>query len=89
MPPNSGRIGRRELLPTPSLEWTGGVAAPTIREIDLTDAILIQAGNQRFKTTQSEDDTVGAVACRRIRSHIVNGHLKPDGKLELDRHKRA
>ncbi len=51
------------------------------------DIILYQAENQRFKTAQSEDDTVGEVAYRRIRSHIVNGHLKPDEKLKLDRMK--
>ena len=49
------------------------------------DITLYQAENQRFKTAQGEDDTVGEVAYRRIRSHIVNGHLKPDEKLKLDR----
>ena len=38
----------------------------------------------RFDTEQREGDTIGEYAYRRIRSHIVNGALKPDEKLKLD-----
>lgn len=39
----------------------------------------------RFETVQQAGDTVGEVAYRRIRSHIVNGKLLPGEKLKLDR----
>lgn len=38
----------------------------------------------RFDTAQREGDTVGEIAYRRIRLHIVNGQLKPGEKLKLD-----
>ncbi|GLT12593.1 GntR family transcriptional regulator [Sulfitobacter porphyrae] len=41
----------------------------------------------RFETQERLGDTVGEVAYRRIRSHIVNGQLLPDSKLKLDRMK--
>ncbi len=39
----------------------------------------------RFETEERTGDTIGEVAYRRIRSHIVNGKLLPDEKLKLDR----
>lgn len=42
----------------------------------------------RFETDQQAGDTVGEVAYRRIRSHIVNGKLLPGEKLKLDRMKQ-
>lgn len=43
--------------------------------------------NFRFETQERSGDTIGEVAYRRIRSHIVNGQLLPDGKLKLERMK--
>ena len=43
--------------------------------------------NLRFETQERLGDTIGEVAYRRIRSHIVNGQLLPDSKLKLDRMK--
>ncbi|MFT6676650.1 MAG: DNA-binding GntR family transcriptional regulator [Sulfitobacter sp.] len=40
--------------------------------------------NMRFETQERTGDTIGEVAYRRIRSHIVNGQLLPDGKLKLE-----
>lgn len=45
--------------------------------------------NLRFETDGRDGDTVGEIAYRRIRLHIVNGHLKPGGKLKLDRMKQV
>lgn len=42
----------------------------------------------RFDTAQRDGDTVGEIAYRRIRLHIVNGGLKPGEKLKLDRMKQ-
>ena len=41
--------------------------------------------NVRFEINERLGDTIGEVAYRRIRSHIVNGQLLPDHKLKLDR----
>lgn len=38
----------------------------------------------RFETEPQEGETVGDVAYRRLRSDIVNGHLKPLEKLKLE-----
>ncbi|OAN75656.1 GntR family transcriptional regulator [Sulfitobacter sp. EhC04] len=43
--------------------------------------------NFRFETQERSGDTIGEIAYRRIRSHIVNGQLLPDSKLKLDRMK--
>lgn len=43
--------------------------------------------NLRFETQERMGDTIGEVAYRRIRAHIVNGQLLPDSKLKLDRMK--
>lgn len=43
----------------------------------------------RFETDERAGDTVGEVAFRRIRSHIVNGRLLPGEKLKLDRMKEV
>ncbi|SEP22225.1 DNA-binding transcriptional regulator, GntR family [Salinihabitans flavidus] len=43
----------------------------------------------RFDTAEREGDTVGEIAYRRIRLHIVNGRLKPDEKLKLDHMKQV
>lgn len=43
--------------------------------------------NFRFETQERLGDTIGEVAYRRIRSHIVNGQLLPDSKLKLERMK--
>lgn len=45
--------------------------------------------NFRFETDERTGDTVGEVAYRRIRSHIVNGQHKPGEKLKLDRLKEV
>jgi DNA-binding GntR family transcriptional regulator len=39
----------------------------------------------RFELEPRAGETVGEIALRRIRMHIVNGHLKPGEKLKLDR----
>ncbi|WP_370269143.1 GntR family transcriptional regulator [Nioella sp.] len=41
----------------------------------------------RFETVERDGDTVGDVAYRRIRSHIIHGKLMPGEKLKLDRMK--
>lgn len=43
----------------------------------------------RFDTAKRDGDTIGEVAYRRIRLHIVNGRLKPDEKLKLDHMKQV
>ncbi|MBN9888757.1 GntR family transcriptional regulator [Salipiger abyssi] len=43
----------------------------------------------RFETDERAGDTVGEIAYRRIRSHIVNGRLQPGEKLKLDRMKQV
>lgn len=45
--------------------------------------------NQRFETEQRAGETIGEIAYRRIRMHIVNGQLKPDEKLKLDHMKQV
>ena len=50
--------------------------------------MLDQVGNLRFETAKREGDTIGEIAYRRIRQHIVNGRLKPGDKLKLDRMKQ-
>ncbi|MGI3169072.1 GntR family transcriptional regulator [Pseudooceanicola sp. C21-150M6] len=44
-----------------------------------------KAQTLRFETEPKEGETIGEVAHRRIRLHIVNGRLKPGEKLKLDR----
>lgn len=43
----------------------------------------------RFETEPRDGETVGEIAYRQIRLHIVNGHLKPSEKLKLDRMKQV
>lgn len=43
----------------------------------------------RFETESREGDTIGEVAYRRIRLHIVNGRLLPGEKLKLDHMKQV
>lgn len=43
----------------------------------------------RFETEERAGDTVGEVAYRRIRSHIITGTLAPGDKLKLDRMKQV
>ena len=43
----------------------------------------------RFNTEPRDGDTIGEYAYRRLRSHIVNGQLKPDEKLKLDHLKQV
>ncbi|GGE51176.1 GntR family transcriptional regulator [Primorskyibacter flagellatus] len=43
----------------------------------------------RFNTDGQAGDTVGEIAYRRIRSHVVNGRLRPGEKLKLDRMKET
>ena len=45
--------------------------------------------NQRFEIEQRAGETIGEIAYRRIRMHIVNGQLKPDEKLKLDHMKQV
>ncbi|MBY6092298.1 GntR family transcriptional regulator [Maritimibacter alkaliphilus] len=45
---------------------------------------MLKYEGQRFDTMEREGDTVGEIAYRRIRLHIVSGQLKPDEKLKLD-----
>lgn len=51
--------------------------------------MLDQVENLRFETTMLEGDTVGEIAYRRIRQHIVNGQLKPGEKLKLNHLKQV
>lgn len=50
---------------------------------------MLNQEDLRFETGQRDGDTVGEIAYRRIRSHIVNGHLKPGAKLKLDHMKQV
>lgn len=43
----------------------------------------------RFETAPKDGETIGEIAYRQIRLHIVNGHLKPGQKLKLDQMKDA
>ncbi|WP_274423247.1 GntR family transcriptional regulator [Chelativorans sp. YIM 93263] len=45
--------------------------------------------NLRFETSLRDGETIGDTAYRRIRLHIVNGHLKPREKLKLDHMKQV
>lgn len=50
---------------------------------------MLNHADLRFDTAEREGDTVGEIAYRRIRLHIVNGQLKPGEKLKLDHMKQS
>lgn len=51
--------------------------------------MLDNVENIRFETTMLEGETIGEIAYRHIRQHIVNGQLKPGEKLKLNNLKQV